>query len=104
MSSRESRISTILTEALAPEHLVIEDESHQHAGPRAETHFKVLVVSAKFNGKSRLDRQRMIHDLLQIELQSGLHALTQKALTPEEWKQQRDSLQFKSPPCQGKNG
>lgn len=101
MSPRELRISKILSMALAPLHLEIEDESHLHSGPRSETHFKVLIVSEKFAGKSRLDRQRMVNELLAEELQSGLHALTQRTLTPGEWEVQREKLQFESPACLG---
>lgn len=99
--SRESRIRENLTKALAPELLEIEDESHMHSGPKSETHFKVLVVSGAFEGKSRIDRQRMVNDLLKTELQAGLHALTQKALTPAEFEIQKDALNFISPECRG---
>lgn len=99
--SRESRIRESLTSALAPDLLEIEDESHMHSGPRSETHFKVLVVSTVFEGKSRVDRQRIVNDLLKSELQSGLHALTQKTLTPSEFEVQKESLNFISPECRG---
>lgn len=72
-----------------------------HSGPRSETHYKVLVVSEKFEGKTRIDRQRMVNELLKVELQSGLHALTQKTLTPSEWAQQKEKLNFESPACLG---
>lgn len=99
--SRESRIRENLMKALAPTLLEIEDESHMHSGPKSETHFKVLVVSGAFEGKSRIDRQRMVNDLLKAELQTGLHALTQKALTPAEFEIQKDALNFISPECRG---
>lgn len=102
MLSRSERIRDILTRSLAPVELGVENESHMHSvPPNSETHFKVLVVSAAFQGKSRIDRQRMVNDLLKEELQSGLHALTQKALTPEEWESQKATLQFVSPECLG---
>ncbi|MGE9746354.1 BolA family protein [Bdellovibrio bacteriovorus] len=102
MSKREQRIREILNQSLAPLELGVENESHMHSVPaNSETHFKVLVVSEAFEGKSRIDRQRMVNDLLKSELQSGLHALTQKALTPTEWQAQRDTLNFVSPECLG---
>lgn len=98
--SREQRIQQALTQGLAPLHLEIDNESHMHSVPvNSETHFKVLVVSAAFEGKSRIDRQRMVNDLLKAELQSGLHALTQRALTPAEWEKQQSV--FESPECLG---
>ncbi len=97
---REQRILKALTDGLAPLHLQVENESHMHSVPvNSETHFKVFVVSAAFEGKSRIDRQRMVNDLLKSELQSGLHALTQRALTPSEWEKQ--NTVFESPECLG---
>ncbi|KYG62870.1 transcriptional regulator BolA [Bdellovibrio bacteriovorus] len=102
MSTRATRLNDILSKALVPIHMEIENESFMHSvPPGSETHFKVLVVSEKFTGKSRIDRQRMINELLKEELQSGLHALTQKTLTPEEWEKQKTALNFESPECLG---
>lgn len=100
--SRAARIQDILSKALEPAFLEVENESHMHSVPaNSETHFKVLIVSERFAGKSRIDRQRLVNDLLKSELQSGLHALTQKTLTPEEWEKQKADLQFESPECRG---
>ena len=102
MSTRQLRIETVLTEALDPMVLEIENESHMHSGQRTESHFKVLIVSQAFEGRSRLDRQRLVNELLKEELQTGLHALMQKTLTPSEWETQKDVAQtFISPECRG---
>jgi len=82
-------IRTKLTAALAPAKLTIIDESDRHAGhagsrPEGETHFQVVVVASAFEGKSRLERQRMIYGVLAAELADRVHALTLKTLTPEE--------------------
>jgi len=82
-------IRTKLTAALAPAKLTIIDESGRHAGhagsrPEGETHFQVVVVASAFEGKSRLERQRMIYGVLAAELTDRVHALTLKTLTPEE--------------------
>ncbi len=78
-----------LTEALTPIRLDIVDESHKHAGhvgarPEGETHFRVVVVSPAFEGRSRLDRQRMVHAVLEAELADDIHALSLKTLAPAE--------------------
>lgn len=100
--SRASRLNEILSRALSPLHLEIENESFMHSvPPGSETHFKVLVVSAAFEGKSRIDRQRLVNELLKAELQSGLHALTQRTLTPAEWDLQKNQMHFQSPECLG---
>lgn len=73
-----------LTSAFAPVSLVVVDESHRHAGhagarPEGETHFRVEIVSAAFEGKSRIERQRMVYDLLRDELAGPVHALSVSA-------------------------
>ena len=89
----KERITTKLTDALAPTALEVIDESHQHAGhalhpggvePRGETHFRIKVVSGAFGGKSRLDRHRTINALLAQELRDGVHALAIDAKAPGE--------------------
>ncbi|MNK07362.1 transcriptional regulator BolA [compost metagenome] len=102
MGPREQRIHQTLSQAFSPVHFELENESYMHSVPAgSETHFKVLLVSKIFEGKSRVDRQRLVNDALKAELQSGLHALTQKTLTPEEWGTQQATLQFESPECLG---
>jgi len=78
-----------LTAALAPDALSIEDESSKHAGhagarPEGETHFRVRIVSTKFEGVSRVERQRRIYAILADELRDRVHALALTALTPKE--------------------
>ena len=78
-----------LAKALAPERLDIVDDSARHAGhvgarPEGETHFNVEIVSARFAGLARVARQRLVHKVLEAELQSRVHALALKTLTPEE--------------------
>jgi BolA family transcriptional regulator, general stress-responsive regulator len=78
-----------LTEALAPQRLSIIDESHRHAGhagarPEGETHFRVEIVAAAFEGRSRLDRHRLVNQVLATELADRVHALQLATRTPEE--------------------
>lgn len=78
-----------LTDALAPTMLEIEDESAKHKGhagwrPGGETHFRVTVVSAVFEGKPRVDRQRMVYDVLKEEMADRVHALALVTKTPAE--------------------
>ena len=97
--NRHTRIPELL-KALKPVHFQLENESDQHAGPSGrETHFKLLLVSAAFDGLSRIDRQRKVNDLLKDEFQTGLHALTQRLLTPSEWEKTKSELDFVSPDC-----
>lgn len=78
-----------LEASLLPERLEIVDESHLHKGhaghrPGVETHFRVTVVAAGFEGKSRVDRQRLITAALKEEMGNPIHALSMKAMTPGE--------------------
>lgn len=88
MHMQES-ISAKLTAALAPQSLVVTDESHLHEGhggwrEGGNTHFRIDVVSAAFVGKSRVERHRMVNALLTEEFARGLHALAIKAAAPGE--------------------
>lgn len=75
--------------ALSPQALTVTDDSSKHAGhagakPGGETHFTVAVVSDRFVGMSRVQRYRLVHDLLDAELKEGVHALSLALKTPEE--------------------
>jgi stress-induced morphogen len=88
--------------ALSPLHLDVVNESHMHSvPPGSETHFKVIVVSERFEGRSLIDRQRMVYAALEGELKAGLHALTMKALTPAQWEAQGGQVTLESPLCRG---
>tara|TARA_R110002167_G_scaffold133555_3_gene318736 strand:- start:461 stop:733 length:273 start_codon:yes stop_codon:yes gene_type:complete len=87
--TRAERIEAALTEAFGPELLEIVDESHLHAGhagarPEGETHFRVTLAAAAFDGVGRVARQRMVNAALAPEFDRGLHALSIRALAPDE--------------------
>jgi len=78
-----------LTEALAPRHLEVIDDSGRHVGhaghrPGGETHFRIRIVSDAFAGKSRIERHRMVNTLLAEELAGPVHALQLTTLTLDE--------------------
>ena len=94
----EGPIATIirekLTRGLAPTRLDIEDDSGRHAGHHheggvdgragGESHFNLTVVSDAFAGQGRVQRQRAVIALLRDELAGPVHALSVRALTPDE--------------------
>jgi BolA protein len=87
--SRAERIRTLLQTQLAPQTLEIVDESSKHAGhagaqPGGETHYRVRIVAAAFDGQSRVARQRLVYDTLREEFDTGLHALSLDLKTPAE--------------------
>jgi BolA family transcriptional regulator, general stress-responsive regulator len=82
-------ITNKLREAFTPESLDVIDESHLHEGhsghkPGGETHFRLYIVSNAFEGKSRIERHRMINAALAEELAGSVHALAIKAQAPGE--------------------
>lgn len=92
MKNREHRIIEKM-QSLNPIALEVKNDSHKHAnhvehlgaaGFTGETHYKLIMTSADFNGKSRIDRQRMVMDLLKDEFSSGLHALEIKVKAADE--------------------
>ena len=88
MTDRQARIRARLTEALEPETLEIEDESHLHAGHAGARdgrgHFRVLIVARAFEGKNRLQRHRLVFDALGEMMQTDIHALAIQAYDPDE--------------------
>jgi len=82
-----------LTATFAPLALEIEDQSARHAGhagatradgSRGETHFHVRLVSAAFEGLTRVERQRRVHAALKDELAGPVHALSLALFAPAE--------------------
>jgi BolA family transcriptional regulator, general stress-responsive regulator len=81
-------IRSKLEATFAPDELVILDESHLHAGHhghtgRDETHFAVAMKASAFAGKSRVERQRMVYEVLADELAGQVHALRLSLNAPE---------------------
>lgn len=82
-----------LTAAFAPSEISVTDDSHRHAGhsgatredgSQGETHFTVRLVSEKFAGLSRVERQRRVYAALAEEMRGRVHALSLTALSPSE--------------------
>ncbi|MFQ5776103.1 MAG: BolA family protein [Kiloniellaceae bacterium] len=99
--SVQERIGAKLTSSLAPAHLEVVNESHMHSvPPGSETHFKVVVVSDRFEGVPLVRRHRTVNAILQEELRERVHALSLQTLTAAEWAR-RDGQTMASPACRG---
>jgi stress-induced morphogen len=95
--SIENSVRTKLNEAFAPQAFELVNESANHNFSRGpEGHFKVLIVSPVFAGVSRIQRHQKVFGLLADEMKA-IHALTIRALTPEEYA--KDNTDFTSPAC-----
>lgn len=85
MAVTADQVRAAVQAALAPESLEVVDDSHLHAGhagAREGRHFTVRVVSARFNGLSRLARHRLVYDSLDALMAGGIHALAIDARAP----------------------
>jgi BolA protein len=85
----EKMMQEALMVALEPTRLDVINESHMHAGHASspgtgESHFRVLVVSAAFEGCSRVERHRLVNEAVAHLLRDGVHALAIKAYAPGE--------------------
>jgi BolA protein len=88
-SDRRNRIEAMLAEHFSPQHLEVVDESHLHAGHAGAKsgagHFRVVIVSERFAGASRVERQRQVYAALASEMGPEIHALSMQTLSPDEW-------------------
>lgn len=78
-----------LRAALAPERLVVIDESDDHRGhighvPGTPTHFRVLVRAERLAGLGRVERQRAVYAAVGDLMGAPIHALAVDAAGPDE--------------------
>ncbi|WMJ69806.1 BolA family protein [Stenotrophomonas sp. 24(2023)] len=85
---RVERIRAALQQAFSPLELQVEDDSHRHAGHAGARdgrgHFNVRVVSDRFQGMAQIARHRAVYAALGELMQTDIHALSMRALTPSE--------------------
>ena len=86
--ARVKAIEEILTSEFAPDHLLVKDQSHLHAGHAGARdgrgHFDVTIVSKAFVGKRPLARHQLVYAALGMLMESDIHALSIHAKTPDE--------------------
>ncbi len=98
--SIQASIEEKLRASLSPSVLEVINESSMHNVPKgSETHFKVVVVSPAFDGKSRVARHQLVFASLDHEMKNGVHALSITARSPDEWA--ADMAVQASPACLG---
>jgi BolA protein len=98
--SIQTQLHDKLSEHFNPRHLAVINESHQHnVPPGSESHFKVVLVSDRFDDTRLLDRHRQVNHVLQAEL-AQIHALALHVYTVAEWEQKQASAPA-SPTCRG---
>jgi BolA protein len=85
---RLAEIQTRLERCLQAETVQVEDEGHHHVGHAGARdgrgHFRVLVISEQFRGKTPIQRHRLVYQAMGELMQTDIHALAIDAYTPEE--------------------
>jgi BolA protein len=86
--TREEMIRARLTETLAPIEYQLIDDSAKHAGHAGAAsgggHYRLHIVSARFEGQNRINRHRLVYDCLDDMMHTAIHALAITALAPSE--------------------
>lgn len=87
-TDRVRAIEERLHGGLSPSHLQVKDQSHLHAGHAGARdgmgHFEVTIVADVFEGKSRIERHRLIYAALGPLMKTDIHALKINAYSPAE--------------------
>ena len=97
----QQQIQETLSTQFKPELLEVANESHMHSvPPNSETHFKVVIVTAAFEGKRKVARHQHIYAALADQLAGPVHALALHTYTPDEWTQRQQAAPD-SPDCLG---
>ncbi|MBD2858187.1 BolA/IbaG family iron-sulfur metabolism protein [Spongiibacter sp. KMU-158] len=97
----QTAIESKLQTGFQCEYLEVLNESHMHSVPaNSETHFKVSLVSADFDGKRKVARHQSVYGLLKDELAGPVHALALHLFTPAEWQERHGEVPA-SPNCKG---
>lgn len=101
--SVQKTITTKIHEALEPLHLEVVNESYMHnVPPGSESHFRLLIVSDRFEGQTLVQRHQAVYQVLAEEMKDQIHALGLQTLTTSEWDPDATSL-AESPECLGGN-
>jgi acid stress-induced BolA-like protein IbaG/YrbA len=73
------QVQQYIAAGLPCEHLHVEGDGQ---------HFFATIVSAEFDGKTRIARHQRVYQALGDRMRAEIHALSMKTLTPAEWAQQ----------------
>ncbi len=79
-ANRAEKIEELLIASFSPDHLLVKDQSHLHAGHAGAKdgrgHFDVTIVASAFAGCSRIQSHRLVYDALQSLMTTDIHALS----------------------------
>ncbi|RJG01101.1 BolA family protein [Noviherbaspirillum sedimenti] len=96
MSPREQRMLALLHETFTPLECQLDDDSARHAGHAGAAsgagHYRLRLVSARFEGQNRISRHRLVYDCLRDLMHVDIHALNIIAVAPSELQEQPPSV------------
>ena len=96
---KQQAIEQVVHDTFAPQHLELVNESYMHSVPAgSESHFKLVLVSVRFNGLRAVARHQLVYAALG-DLMQQIHALALHTYTPDEWQLQGTAPA--SPQCLG---
>ena len=97
----QQEIERQLAQDFVPQYLDVANESHQHSVPEnSETHFKVVLVSERFDGVRKVARHQQVYATLADQLAGPVHALALHTYTADEWRERQQGAPD-SPECRG---
>ncbi|KAJ3047968.1 hypothetical protein HK097_010999 [Rhizophlyctis rosea] len=85
MPIAKDALHALLVEKLQADHVEVIDTSDG-----CGQSFEVIIVSTLFEGKSSLQRHRLVNDSIKEEI-AQIHAFSQKTYTPEQWAKQQQA-------------
>ncbi len=77
MNEIQDKIKKLISQTIPVSHLVVEGDG---------SHFQAIIVSNIFDGRSRLDRHKLVYAALGDSFDREVHALSFKVYTENEWK------------------
>ncbi|WP_044407863.1 BolA family protein [Thiomicrospira microaerophila] len=80
----QQQIEDQVKQMLTPIYMRVDNESHMHAGPAADSHFKLVLVSPAFEGLARVKRHQCVYKALAAQM-THIHALALHTYSPKEW-------------------
>lgn len=96
MTDRQQRMLALIHEAFSPIECALEDDSAKHAGHAGAAngagHYRLRLVSARFEGENRISRHRLVYDCLRELMHDEIHALNIIAVAPSELEKQAPSV------------
>lgn len=95
----QEQIENVLKNSFNIEFMRLDNESHMHAGPATESHFKLTLVATDFDGLTKVKRQQAVYKAL-ADLMPQFHALGMHTYTTQEWQENQQQVPM-SPPCTG---